>query len=105
MNNSSNIDENEAQDYYPKAMSYDKQTEKAEPQSPPQPNLSSLFSQGNPLFSQLLGSNPLLSTLFSGGMSQNDMISKLLPSLLSQNKSKDDGKEKVIDLKNSIEEL
>lgn len=107
--------DNFAQDYYPKALNLDeKQSSSSAPPPPQQPSgLSSIFSSlfsGNsnsqnlaPLM-QMLGGNPLLSSLFSGQKNQSDIFSNLISSF-TKNDEKKDEKEKVIEIKNSIEEL
>ena len=73
-------------------------------QNPLQSLLSNLFSQNNLLLSQLLNGNPLLSMLFSGKQNQNELMTNLLGSLMQKQDSKEK-EEKVIDLKNSVEEF
>ncbi len=98
--------QNPAQDYYPKAMTLGKKEEpqiKEEVQQSPSSPFSNLFSQDNPL-AQLLGGNSLLASLFSGNFNQNEMLSKLMSSMMKKSEPKDE-KEKVIDISNSVEEL
>lgn len=68
--------------------------------------LSNLFSSNNPLLSQFFSGNPLLSMLFSGKSpsNQNELMTNLLGSLMKNQESKDKD-EKVIEIKNSIEEF
>ncbi len=107
--------ENPAQDYYPKALNLDEKQQNfsSPPPSSSSPEFSSLISNlfsGNntsqniaPLI-QLLGGNSIFSSLFSGNQNQNEMLTNLISSL-SKSTNKQDGKEKIIELKNSIEEL
>ena len=74
--------------------------------NPLQSLFSNLFSSNNPLLSQFLSGNPLLSMLFSGkqNTNQNELMTNLLGSLMQKQDSKEK-EEKVIDLKNSVEEF
>lgn len=111
MNNNNSDNTNTAFEYYPKAITLGEQNEKiAEQEAQPRSNPFSMPSfnfspENNPLFAQLLGGNPLLSSLLSSGASQENMLSKLMSSLMQKPTAKDDFKEKVIDISNSVQEL
>ncbi len=110
MNNYNSEMHNDAQDYYPKALNLGKENEKTDTQQTPHTNNFSMpnfnfSSENNPLFSQLLGNNPLFSTLLSNSLSQGEMMTKLMSSLMQKPSTKEEHQEKVVELSNSIEEL